>query len=165
MKKIVKRKQVICERCGTSFSIYLKTYEKLLHESRPILCSIECSNNQEETKDYTIKQETIVDDSKNSFKIHYKQLLQTNPIVRISLSDIEKQWDKQNGLCAITSIPLKLNLNLSSNTIDSSVIIKKEKDKELTKDNIIWVCKPIGLLSNAFNDNIYDILNKIKPCQ
>lgn len=161
MKKISKRKQVICENCGTPFSMPIEAYDKIVKENRPIYCSINCANHHTAVIKPTIKQENIIENDDTSFNFHYKELIQTNPVIKISISDLKNQWIIQNGSCYISSLPLKLTLNLSSNSIDSPMLIKKDKTKEWVKDNIMWVCKPIGLLSKAFNEDIYELLKKL----
>lgn len=104
MRKIGKRKQLICENCGTPFSIYIEAYEKLIKEGKPIYCSVNCSNHQEKLDSSKPKIEIVVDDIETSFKYHYKQLLQSNPVIKVSLDDIKKQWEKQHGYCAISSV-------------------------------------------------------------
>lgn len=162
MKKIAKRKQVICQNCGTPFSIYIETYEKLIKDGTPIFCSVNCAtHNHNITEKLTIPQKTIVDNTENSFKFHYKEIVYSNTSIQMPISDIKAQWEKQKGLCQITSIPLKLSINLSSNTLDAPMLVKIDKAKDWVKNNIMWVCKPIGILINTFNDDIYKILEQL----
>lgn len=153
MKKFSKRKQVNCQVCGTPFQVPFETYNKNIKDNKPFYCSPICSSQQETPKLVKVK---TVDDI---FSINYKIILATNEPIRISITDIKEQWNNQKGLCHVSLV--ELSSDLEKDSINTPMLLKKVKNKEYTKDNIIWVCKPIGILMNTFNDDIYDILNEL----
>ena len=79
--------------------------------------------------------------------------------VNINLSDLEKQWNKQGGICPYTGWILKQTTS-ESKQINQASLDRINSKKGYIKGNIVWVCL---MAQNA--KNIHTMEDLIKFCK
>lgn len=139
--------EVICE-CGT-----LK-YRRLSHieNGKNIWCS-KCRGYNIYPEKRKEKSSTYID----GIHITWITLINANLIrgVRtlkntVTTNDLRKQYDKQEGKCVYTGIPLNV-INCSKFKSNAS-IDRKNSSLGYTKENIQWVYKPVNIMKNSFSE-------------
>ena len=73
-------------------------------------------------------------------------------LFEITLEDIQNQYEKQNKLCALTSIPIEFGVNASVDRINS--------DKNYTVDNIQIVVNVVNIMKRDIPQDLFIILCK-----
>ena len=65
----------------------------------------------------------------------------------ITLNDLKELWDKQNGLCAISNIPMTYAFN--SGRVPTNVSVDRiDSNKSYTKNNIQLVCMAVNQMKS-----------------
>jgi hypothetical protein len=63
-------------------------------------------------------------------------------------------YNNQDGLCALTGVPIVLNTSIAHNNVDWSVITasldRKDSSKDYSEDNVWWVHKEVNRLKNNY---------------
>ena len=65
----------------------------------------------------------------------------------ISIEDLQKQWEGQRGLCAISGLPIAIKRDASIDRIDSR--------EGYVAGNIQWVHKDVNLMKNHFDQGYF----------
>lgn len=76
--------------------------------------------------------------------------------VEVSMEDIEKQWKKQNGICAISGIKLEVPICTNKGNSGTGSLDRIDSSKNYTKDNIQWIHKKLQILK--WNMSIEEVL-------
>lgn len=83
----------------------------------------------------------------------------------ITIDDVRKQFEKQNGICALSGLKLKTPKHSGERcpkTPDVISIDRINSNKPYTKDNIQLVCVALNYAKNSFtNDEIKNFLKSI----
>jgi len=74
----------------------------------------------------------------------------------ITLDDLEKLWDDQNGLCALTNWELTKELGKGVVTTNAS-LDRIDSSKSYTKDNVQLVCRAVNVAKSDLSQG--DFLN------
>lgn len=80
----------------------------------------------------------------------------------LEIYDLEKQWIKQNGKCALTGQSLYFGkyVTKNNNTDTNASIDRIDSTKRYTIDNIQWVLKDINIMKMALSQDIFISLCK-----
>lgn len=79
--------------------------------------------------------------------------------VEITIEDLQAQWEKQGGKCALTGLPIRIG---SGRTGRVASVDRIDNAKGYTKDNIQWVHKDVNLMKNKFDeDYFYEICKRV----
>lgn len=70
----------------------------------------------------------------------------------ITVEDIENQWHKQSGLCALTGVVLILDKN---NKYMTASLDRIDSSKGYIIDNIQWIDKDVNVLKNNYNEEYF----------
>ena len=80
-------------------------------------------------------------------------------VVEIAIEDLQAQWEKQGGICALTGLPLRIG-SLKTGRVAS--VDRIDGKRGYTKDNIQWVHKDVNLMKNKFDeDYFYDMCRRV----
>jgi hypothetical protein len=164
---MVKKVKICCSACGKEvekLAAEIKRQEK--RGRKDFYCGLSCagsvnhshlaqylSQNKDILKNYNrIDEFTIFRYHLRNAKTHTKKC---NRDILITLQDLQEIWNKQNGLCAVTNIPM-LNKTLSKSTISKSPyqasLDRIDCSKGYTKNNVRFVCYMFNIARNDFND-------------
>ena len=82
--------------------------------------------------------------------------------VAITIEDAWEQYKKQDGKCALTNLPLKINAIRSRRTERDASLDRIDSKKGYEIDNIQWVHKDIQLMKNVLNmDRFIQLCNLV----
>ena len=150
---------VICENCGKSFDKEQKYINASEKKGRKHFCSLSCStihrnksfDSAEHNKKLPQNQKGYKQKNTNKFTWYVARARSRKRNNGITTDILEKLWEKQNGLCAISNVPLTLhdeckdNLYLASlDRIDSSLPYQE--------DNIQFIALPLNLAKQSFGN-------------
>lgn len=136
-----------------------------LHNNRNGLCR---SCKQCQRKHYYAERERLVDDRKaltyklrQAFKGTRRRSKVKGTYTDLTFDYLRYLWEKQNGLCALTGIPMtyefyngRTNTNLSVDRIDSN--------KGYVKDNVQLVCMMVNQMKNDLSyEELIDLCSKV----
>lgn len=68
----------------------------------------------------------------------------------LSAKDIQEQWEKQNGLCALTGTKLQLG-KTNSDRSENASLDRKNSSIGYVRDNIHWVRKDVNMMKQSYN--------------
>lgn len=175
MEKLYFRKKgvCICQFCGKEYEKSLSEIKRNEKLKRPNFCSRTCvgKNNIKNFGDSRGNVENFkgykrTRDEYTKFRYHYRNILKRNKEVDISIEDLKQQWEKQNGMCYFTNIPLILSSysKINKNPIYTASLDRIDNDKGYIKNNIRWVSRSINWMKNEMSDDmvleLFDIIKK-----
>lgn len=83
----------------------------------------------------------------------------------VSIEDMEAQWIKQNGICALSGIKLFMAQSIRSHKTKertTASLDRIDSTKAYTVDNIQWIHKDINIMKNSFKQDYFiDLCRKI----
>lgn len=72
----------------------------------------------------------------------------------ITIKDAWQQFEKQNGTCALSGVPIKFSeITRHGHKFGSASLDRIDSSKGYTKDNIQWVHKTINLMKNVLEQS------------
>lgn len=72
--------------------------------------------------------------------------------VEITIEDLQAQWEKQGGKCALTGLPIRIGSHTAGRVASVDRIDNK---RGYAKDNIQWVHKDVNLMKNKFDEEYF----------
>jgi hypothetical protein len=94
-------------------------------------------------------------DEYTGFRDFIRRAKNRNNLGDLTLVDLKKQWEKQNGVCPYTGIDLKLpNYNKHKNytTQELASLDRIDSNKPYEKNNIVFVSAPINYMKNSMTE-------------
>lgn len=156
--------EVTCAWCGKKFMYSLANLNKRNKKSknkRNLLCSQECRIN---FLNKITRRDKFCSFRRAYYHCKYKNKYYKK-ICNISLEDILEQYNKQNGLCALSGIKMLLPEHTKDFKKDprQMSIDRIDSFKGYTKDNIQLVCISLNYAKNHFtNDQFINFLEELK---
>lgn len=89
---------------------------------------------------------------KTYFSRVYNGAIRRNLEFSITIDDAQKQFDKQNGICTLSKIPIKIGNQKIETTASLDRI---DNNKGYTVDNIQWIHKDINWMKQDFNEQYF----------
>lgn len=92
-------------------------------------------------------------DKYTGFREFIRRARQRGRLGNLTLDDLKNQWEKQNGICCYSGIPLKLpqagkkQLSFEKASLDRIV-----SSKPYEKGNIVFVAEPINYMKNSMTE-------------
>lgn len=72
--------------------------------------------------------------------------------VEISIEDLQAQWERQGGKCALTGLPIRIGSHATGRVASVDRI---DNSRGYLKDNIQWVHKDVNLMKNKFDEEYF----------
>lgn len=164
IKKLYERKtgRCTCANCGVEFEKPQSEITRNEKLGRNNFCSRHCvgvfnTKNINNAEAYEIRKHAgNKRDDLTPFRYHYRNIKNRSykMKVTVTLEDLKKQWEKQEGICPFTGIDLdiseykKINVDLKT----SASIDRIDSNQGYIKDNIQWVSRAINLMKNNMSD-------------
>ena len=168
MKKNYGRKvgTCVCKNCGDEFEKPLTEINRNLKLDRPNFCSRSCVG-KTNIKNFGEKRFHLDDcnkikrygDQYTMFKYHYRTIVsrcRSKGIeLDITIDDLKRQWELQNGICQFTGINLVLSSysKINKDPIYNASLDRIDSSKGYIKGNIRWVSRAINWMKNSMNDD------------
>jgi hypothetical protein len=173
MKKDIKRKmgKCTCNNCGIEFEKPLSEITRNEKLIRPNFCSRTCVgiNNTKNLKSYYEQNRGEIKKKPTSIisklKYHLRSVRSRHKYYDITIDDLKELWDKQDGRCYFTNVPLELMSysKIKPSPIYSASLDRIDSNLGYIKGNIRWVSKPINLMKNNMSDDMtWELCNLIK---
>jgi len=156
-----------CKHCGIEFEKPLSEINRNLKLDRPNYCCRSCvgkahiGNFGDKRSDYNIsKHSDNKRDEYTYFRYHFRNIKSRERgrgvEVTVTIEDLKKQWDEQNGKCEFTGINLKISeyKKISTNQIYSASLDRIDSNKGYVKGNIRWVSRAINHMKNTMSDEM-----------
>jgi len=161
-----------CDNCGIEFQKPQSEINRNQKLSRKNFCSRTCvgknntKNLPKNIDGYKISTHSAnKKDEYTPFRYHYRNIKKRDKDVTISLEDMRKVWERQNGICPFLNIELTLSgySRIEKNPIYSASLDRIDFTKGYVIDNIQWISRSINLMKNTMtNDQVNEILGLIK---
>lgn len=163
-----------CDKCGKEFEKPLTEYNRNLKLNRHNFCSRSCSGsyNMEHSvpTDLQIQNRLNVSKYCNNRRDKYTPVREIYRRIKrrfkectITLDDLLELWNKQNGRCAYTNLPLILPNNKFKDDIRYLASLDRiDSSKGYIKGNIQFVALPVNLMKSTMSHNVFvDYLKEI----
>ena len=154
-----------CDCCGCSYEKPLSEYNRNQKFGRHSFCSRSCamkflSNNRTQAmKDYSNseKNKQLLLNLNNTYYVRYPEKIFSYFLrncrkrykeCTLTLSDLQAQWDKQNGICPYSGLKMTLEFGY----MNSASLDRIDSSKGYMKNNIQFVVLPINYLKNSYSD-------------
>jgi hypothetical protein len=73
-----------------------------------------------------------------------------NILFRITIEDAWRRFEQQNGICALSGVPIKLSGNTEYGRKENTASLDRiDSNKGYTKNNIQWVHKTVNIMKNT----------------
>lgn len=172
-KNNLKRKMggCTCKNCGLGFEKPLSEIKRNEKLNRPNFCSRTCvgKHNIKNLKEYYEQNRGIQKRHPISIisklRYHFKSVKSRNKQYDITIDDLKETWDKQEGRCYFTNVPLELmsHSKIKPSPIYSASLDRIDSNLGYMKGNIRWVSKPINYMKNDMSDEMtWELCNLIK---
>ena len=171
-KQKYKKGTCICKNCGIEFEKPLTEIRRNEKLNRPNFCSRTCvgKNNIKNLNNRIIsydisKHSSNRLDEYTKFKYHYRNLKKRNHDVSITIEDLKKQWESQNGVCFFSGVKLELSsyIKINKNPIYAASLDRIDSSKGYVQDNIRWVSRAMNWMKNNMHDDmVYELMDIIK---
>jgi hypothetical protein len=171
--KTKKRKmgKCTCKNCGVEFEKPLTELRRNEKLNRPNFCSRTCVGkcNIKNLKEYREQnrgvQKRLPISIMSKLKYHFKSVKSRNKPYDITIDDLKEIWDKQDGRCYFTNVPLELmsHSKKKPSPIYSASLDRIDSNLGYVKENIRWVSKPINYMKHTMSDDMtWELCNLIK---
>ena len=156
----VERKQYCSFNCKSEFQKTISTAERFLNftEARKCEgCSINFIATQKTQRFCTKNCQARIGSRRslakhNTLEDHLKRLLKRNDRKHLSINFLKNVYEAQNGLCALTSVPMtwetlngRVATNISMDRVDSSIGYEEQ--------NIQLVCRIVNIMKHDLSVN------------
>lgn len=88
----------------------------------------------------------------NTYSIMCRSAKARGLAVGVSIEDLQEQYEKQAGKCALTGIPIRIG---SGKTGREASVDRIDSSKGYIKDNIQWVHKDVNRMKNKFDEGYF----------
>lgn len=165
-----KKGKCTCKNCGIEFEKPLTEIRRNEKLNRPNFCSRTCvgkhniKNLGEHAGDYKkILGFKRFGDELTKFRYHYRNILKRNREVDITIDDLKRQWELQNGLCFFSGVKLELSsyTKIKKNPIYAASLDRIDSSKGYLPNNIRWVSRAINWMKNDMSDDMVNELISI----
>jgi hypothetical protein len=173
------RKQIMlmCPVCNNQYSKDKSEYTRNLKIGRISYCSISCATtiqtpNKVKSSKTTSKKNLLKgynrSDSLSPYRYYLKSIKNSNRSNHfnndITLEDLKKQWELQEGICPYTGIKLIHQIHSMKHTAEPfylrGSLDRIDSSKGYTADNIEFVSLAINLMKNKFSKS--DVISFLK---
>lgn len=158
---------VQCKNCLILFDKELRYVKSSEKKGRDHFCSLSCNaayrckTDKRFTHTENLKRGGSKDEF-SDFRFYLRKARTRKKNNNLTLQDIKECWEKQKGLCAFTSIPIKLNGH-HKNQFECASLDRIDSDKPYEVGNIQFVALPLNYAkNNSKNDEFINFLNKIR---
>lgn len=149
---------VICENCEKSFDKEQKYINAAEKKGRKHFCSLTCStihrnkhNNYKSNKNKPQNQKGYKQKKDTRFTWYIARARSRKRDNGLTSDMLEKLWNKQNGLCAISNIPLTLHDDCRDNRYLAS-LDRIDSSLPYQEDNIQFIALPLNLAKQSFDN-------------
>ena len=160
-------KLVICEGCSKEFSKLTKYVNAANRKGRKHYCSLSCQATHKNLTDprfrhnENLKKGGKTKDEYSDFRWIYQRCVGRKKC-NLDIEDIKNQWDRQNGLCALSGLPMKLR-NKNITIFEQASLDRIDSSKPYQKDNIQFVILSLNYAkSTASNDEFKKFLQSLR---
>lgn len=163
MEKVYKRKvtKVVCNNCGKTFEKAISEIKRTEKKSGNHYCSLSCNGAGNINNNLGKKRGNLLNFKNKTRKDKYTGLREflrraknRKKLGDLTLDDLLKQWNKQNGTCPYTGINLKLPTYKKNkhNLIELASLDRIDSNKSYEKGNIMFVSTPINYMKNSMTE-------------
>ena len=158
-----------CRNCGCEFEKPISEIKRNEKKGRNNFCSRVCvgkyskhwrneNGNYHDLTQYTRK------DEYTKFRYHYRNIKKRDKEVTVTLEDLKKVWENQNGICPFTGYELTLSTytNTEKNILNSASLDRIDSNVGYTPTNVRWVSRGINLMkSDRTDDEVWEVCKMI----
>jgi hypothetical protein len=163
--------KVLCQCCGSPKDIVKGEYNRKIRLGTKFYCSEKCSYNDnkhlllEGFKKYSKTEKSIehlnkIRPVKIAEPFNYFLRIKTRRTKRefkISIEYLKDLWNKQNGLCAISNLPLELPQGTEGFTsvkpFNGASLDRIDSNYDYIEGNVQFVCMGINFMKNDWNQD------------
>ena len=107
-------------------------------------------------------------DEYSPFKRHLsearRRCVVTNRDLEIDVKDLKELWERQDGKCAITGLPMANSVSATQKSVSGNPyrasLDRIDSDVTYTKDNIQFVCTCVNFMKNQYtNEQIVEFVD------
>ena len=173
-KNNYKRKlgKCVCNNCGVEFEKPMSEITRNEKLGRPNFCSRSCvgKNNAKNLGDHLGNYKKIMGykrfgDDFTKFRYHYRNIKNRKHDVTISIDDLKRVWEIQQGVCFFSGVKLELSsyTKINKNPLYAASLDRIDSSKGYSLDNIRWVSRAINWMKNDMSDDmVYEFLEIIR---
>jgi hypothetical protein len=171
MKQARKKLEVHCYSCN---AIILKDDSEVKRNqrlNRNNFCSISCSKKVSQNLEMLSFHRTSAHlnagnrrDEYTGFREHLIRAKRRNQNVNITLEDLKKTWDEQQGICPYSKVKLQfVNLKIRNNPIYTMSLDRINSNLGYIKGNIQFISIAMNLMKNSMTEKeMQELLNILK---
>ena len=152
-----------CDCCGKQAQKPESEYKRNLKEGRKNFCSRSCSASYNNTHriqtprkpEFYSKMARAKRDEFSPFRYTLRNIKKRHKDFNLELEDLKEQWEKQNGICPYTNLPLILPEENNIDTINITIRASLDRiDSSLgyIKGNIQFISTSINYMKNTMSD-------------
>lgn len=171
---MIAKTKIICAACGKEVEKTATEIKRQKKKGKKLFyCNLSCAGKvntahlkpyQDKIKEYSAKGNWAKKtDEYSQFRYHLRNAKRhARQEIQITLQDLLELWNTQNGLCAVTKIPLLSKYfddNKPKNPYQAS-LDRIDHTKGYTKQNVRFVCYMFNIARNNFSDK--DVLEFCK---
>ena len=157
-----------CDNCGTEFQKPLSEYTRNQKLGRHNFCSRSCAGKFRQSLNIPLTQAQL--DNQRAISKHsgnrkdmytpFRETLHRTKRrfkeVNITLQDLKEQWEKQNGRCAYTNLPIILPIGNSHPDIRYQASLDRiDSNLGYIRGNIQFVATPINYMKSTMSDKVF----------
>jgi hypothetical protein len=152
---------VICNGCGKSFEKAVVEINRTEIKGRKHYCSLTCLGEANSKNlgtwlgkgDVSRFNGKTRKDQYSGFREFINRAKRRNKLGDLTLDDLLEQWNKQNGKCPYTGIPLKLPVFRKRLPLfEMASLDRIDSNKPYEKSNVVFVSAPINYMKNIMTE-------------
>jgi hypothetical protein len=162
MKNKRKTTKVHCNNCNIVFDKAISEVKRTEKRGGYHYCSSKCAAIKNSKKNlgkwgvignYDVIKNVRHSDEYTPFREYLRRANRRKLIGDLSLFDIKKVWDEQNGICPYTGIKLKLYTNKETiHIFELASLDRIDSNKLYEIGNIVFVSTPINYMKNSMTE-------------
>ncbi len=170
----MKQIELKCLNCSKTFLRNVGEHKRNSSKNRRIFCSISCNASyrassgelQPKNNPYPIKNhcDNHIDKYTGFREFIRRAKMRHTHEVSITLDELLEQWNKQDGKCVYTNIPMMLPKSSNNNRIFTASLDRIDSSKGYISGNIQFVIISINYMKNNMSHeetiSLLDIINK-----
>lgn len=163
-----KMQEVLCHGCNINFLKDNRYVNAAIRKGRNHFCSLSCQlkfMNRTDPRFQNNKE--YLNRGGRFFKPlpefrWYFQRTNSRNRCNLLIEDIRDQWEKQNGLCAVSGLPIKLHGQHTSH-FDLASLDRIDSSRPYEVENIQFIALPLNLAKqNQSNSDFIEFIQKLK---